>query len=162
MPLAKYTGMLCKTHLENNQPMAAQIEGKQAPAVHVHSPILGFKCMVAPNSETARQGNPKFFDKTISRDVQELLGRIYACSTLAPSLSNCIRTGLQAKQVSSEAQDTYLKGLRSTQRYDASFKLFCGFCICKNFQVMEASLHAIAGMLLEFNKVLPTHTRFVY
>ena len=162
MPPAKHRGMLCQPPLENYQPMAAQTQGKQAAAMHANSPILGFKCMVAPNSETARQGDPKFFNKTISGDVQKLLGRIYALSTLAPSLSSCIREGLQAKQVSSEAQDTYLKGLKSIQRYDASFKLFCGFCICKNFKVMEASLQAVAGMLLEFNKVLPTHTRFVY
>jgi hypothetical protein len=118
--------------------------------------------MVGPNAETARQGDPKFFNQTFSWDVQKLLGRVHALSTLAPSLSSCIRKGLQAKQVDSEAQDTYLKGLKSIQRYDASFKLFCGFCICKNFKFMEASLQAIAGMLLEFNKILPTHARFVY
>ena len=27
---------------------------------------------------------------------------------------------------------------------------------------MEASLQSVAGMLLEFNKILPTHGRFVY
>ena len=83
-------------------------------------------------------------------------------STLAPSLSDCIRKCFEAKQVSPEAQDTYLKGLKSIQRYNASFKLFYGFCICKNFKAMDSSLQAVAGMLLEFNKVLPTHTRFVY
>ena len=74
--------------LEDNQPMASKIGGKLAPKVHAHSPILGFKCMVAPNSETARQRDPKFFDKTISWDVQNLLGRVHALSTLAPSLSS--------------------------------------------------------------------------
>jgi hypothetical protein len=162
MSFAKLQSMLCKPPLESHWPMATQTKRKQAPAMYVNSPILGFKSMVAPNSETARQGDPKFSDKTISWDVQKLLGRVHALSTLAPRLSDCIRKGLQAKQVSSEAQDTYLKGLKSIQRYNASFKLFYGFCICQNFKAMEASLQAIAGMLLEFNKILPTHTRFVY
>ena len=162
MSFGKFPRLLCKSPMENNQPMAAQITRKQTPQMHANSPILGFKCMVAPNSENARKGDPQFFNKTVSGHVQKLLGRIHALSTLAPSLSNCIREGLQAKQVSPEAQDTYLKGLKSLQRYDASFKLFCGFCICKNFKLMEASLQAISGMLLEFNKLMPTHTRFVY
>ena len=162
VPLAKRSGLLCKSALENNWSLASQAKRKQTSEMHAHSPLLGFKCMVAPNSETARQGNPKFSDKTLSGDVQKLLGRVHALSTLAPSLSGCIRSGLQAKQVSLEAQDTYLRGLKSIQRYNASFKLFCGFCICKNFKFMEASLQAVAGMLLEFQNILPTHARFVY
>jgi hypothetical protein len=47
--------------------------------------------------------------------------------------------------------------LNASISVDASFKFFCGFCICKFFKFLEASLQAIAGMLLEFNKVLPTH-----
>ena len=90
-------------------------------------------------------------------DVQKLLGIAHALSTLAPSLSNCIRKGLQTKQVSLEAQETFLKGLKSLHRYDASFKLFYGFCICKTFKVLEATLHTIAGMLLGF-QTLYQHT----
>ena len=142
--------------------MAAQIKGKQTHQMHANSPILGFKCMVARNSENARQGDPKFCNTPLSWGVQKLLGRTHALSTLAPSLSNCIRKGLQAKQVSLEAQDTYLKGLKSLQRYDSSFKLFYVFCICKNFKAFEATLHEVAGMLLEFHKILPNHSRFVY
>jgi hypothetical protein len=124
MSFAKLQSMLCKPPLESHWPMATQTKRKQAPAMHANSPILGFKSMVAPNSETARQGDPKFSDKTISWDVQKLLGRVHALSTLAPRLYDCIRKGLQAKQVSFEAQDTYLKGLKSIQRYNAYFKLF--------------------------------------
>ena len=94
--------------------------------MHAHSPILGFKCMVAPNYETARQGDPKFFDKTISWDVQQLLGRVHALFTLAPSLSHCIRKGLEAKQVSPEAQDTYLKGLKRSKDMMLHLSCFMG------------------------------------
>ena len=123
--------MLCKPPMENNKSMATQIKGKQAHQVHVNSPILGFKCMVAPNSENARKGDPKFSNIPFSRDVQKLLGRVHALSTLAPSLSNCIRKCLQTKQVSPEAQDYYLNGVKNLQRYDASFKLFMAFAFAK-------------------------------
>ena len=148
MSFGKDQELLCKPPLENNQPLAAQIAPKQPPAVHVGGPLLGFKCMVAPTSQTACQGDPKFSHSPISRDVQELLGRVHATSKVAPSLSNCVRKGLQAKQVSFEAQETYLKGLKSLTRYESSFKLFYGFCICKNFRAMEATLSEVAGMML--------------
>ena len=100
VPLAEPFRLLCKPSLEGYKSMVAKIKGKQAPKVHAHSPILGFKCMVAPTSETARQGDPRFFNQTFSWDVQKLLGRVHALSTLAPSLSNCLKKGLEAKQVS--------------------------------------------------------------
>ena len=48
----------------------------------------------------------------LSRDVQELLGRINASSQMAPDLHNIVREGLQAKQVSTEAANSYLKDLK--------------------------------------------------
>ena len=62
-----------QTPMENNHPMAAKIKGKQGPQVHDYSPILGCKCMVAPNSETARQGDPRFFDRIRMLRIRFLL-----------------------------------------------------------------------------------------
>ena len=90
VPLAKRSGLLCKSALENNWSLASQAKRKQTSEMHAHSPLLGFKCMVAPKSENARQGNPKFSYKTLH--VQILLEKIHA-----PSLPRYIRSGSQAK-----------------------------------------------------------------
>ena len=113
--------------------MVAQIKGKQAFELHDDSTLLGFKFLVAPTSENANKGNPSLSHTPLSRDVQELLGRVNATSQMAPDLCMVIRQGLQAKQVSAEATDAYIKGLKSLPRYDKSFKLFWAFCNLKGW-----------------------------
>ena len=142
--------------------MAAQTERKKASEMHDTCPLLGFKCMVAPVSETACEGDPSIPHTPLSRDVQELLGRINASSQVAPSLCMVIRQGLQTKQVSDEAANTFLGDLKSLTRYDRSFKLFWAFCNIKGLNAVQATLSEIAGMTLEFDRIMPTQSRFAY
>ena len=162
MPFRKHKMLLCKPSLDNNRAMVAQIKAKQRTCLPNHSPLLGFKRMVAPVSETARQGDPSLLNTPIPRDVQELLGRIDASSKMAPSLHMVIRKGLHAKQVSNEAADTFLGDLKSLCRYDKSFKAFWAFCNLKDMDATTATLSEVAGCLLEFEKLMPNHARFAY
>ena len=45
---------------------------------------------------------------------------------MVPDLQNVVREGLKAKQVSTEAANSYLKDLKSLPRYNKAFKLFLG------------------------------------
>ena len=108
--------------------MAAQAKRKQACNMHDGGPILGFKFMVAPTNENACKAHPSFFGTPLLGHVQELLGRMHATAKMAPFLPSVIRQGLQFKQVSTEAANTYLKGLKSLQRYENAFKLFWALC----------------------------------
>ncbi len=96
------------------------------------NPLLGFKRMVAPTAQTAKEGHPSIPHTPLSGDVQKLLGSIHATSKVAPDLHNIIREGLQAKQVSPEAATAYLKDLKSLSRYAHAFKLFPAFCKIHN------------------------------
>ena len=154
--------LLCKPPMENNWQMAAQIKGKPPYNMHDDSTPLGFKCMVAPTIETARQGDPSFSDTPLSGDVQKLLGRVNATSQMAPSLSVVIRQGLQTKQVSPEAAETFLGDLKSLSRYEKSFKLFWAFCNIKGMDTISATMSEVAGLILQFEKIMPTHARFAY
>ena len=154
--------LLCKPPMVNNWQMAAQIKGKQGANLHDDNTLLGFSLMVAPTSKTASQGGPSLSNPPISGDVQKLLGRIYATSQVAPDLCNLIRKSLQAKQVSSEAADTYVKSLKSLPRYGRAFKLFWAFCSIKGVNTTSATLTEIASMVLQFDKLMPTHGRHAY
>ena len=81
---------------------------------------------------------------------------------MAPDLCMVIRQGLQAKQVSAEATDTYIKGLKSLPRYEKSFKLFWAFCNLKGLNAIHATLSEVAGLVLQFDKLMPSHGRFAY
>ena len=97
----------------HNWKMASQVKAKQAFNMHDDNPLLGFSLMVAPVNKTTGQGYPGIPNPPLSWDVQKLLGGIYATSQVAPNLCDVIRGGLQAKQVSAEAADAYLKSLKS-------------------------------------------------
>ena len=81
---------------------------------------------------------------------------------MAPDLSMVIRKGLQAKQVSAEATDTYIKGLKSLSRCEKSFKLFWAFCDINGLDAINATLSEVAGLVLQFDKIMPSHGRFAY
>ena len=142
--------------------MAAQTKGKSKSNVHDDNALLGFSTMVAPTNQTASQGDPRFSNTPLSRAVQQLLGRINASSQMAPDLHNIVREGLQAKQVSSEAANSYLKDLKSIPRYNRAFKLFWAFCTSKNVSATNATLTEVASLLLQFDKLMPTHGRHAY
>ena len=102
-----------QTPLESIRSVVASFKAKPPRNVPNDNPLLGFKCMVAPTNETARQGYPDNNNTTVLGNVQKLLGRIYATAQVAPSLHHCIRQGLQAKQISDEISTTFLKGIKS-------------------------------------------------
>ncbi len=158
----KFPLLLCKPTMENHQPMAAQTVGQQASNLRVNNTLLGFKCMVAPTAQTAGEGNPKFSNTPILGDVQELLGRTNATATMAPDLHSVIRRGLQTKQVSDDAAENYLAGLKSLPRYDRAFKLFWAFCNVKEMDAVSATLTEVAAKLLQFDQIFPTQSRHAY
>ena len=159
MPTRQHKLLLCKSPLVRNWQVAAQTKRKQAFNLHDDNSLLGFSTMVAPTNQTASQGNPCFSNPPLSRDVQEFLGRINASSQMAPDLHNIVREGLQAKQVTIEAANSYLKDLKSLPRYNRAFKLFWAFCTSKNVSATNATLTEVASLLLQFEKVMPTHGR---
>ena len=148
--------------MENNWQVAAPPEAKSSRRVHDDNPLLGFQCMVAPTVETARQGHTGIHNTPLSGDVQKLLGRIYATAKVAPSLHDTIRQGLQAKQIGHEAAKTFLSGIKSMLRYEHPFKLFWAFCKINKLNATQATLAQVAGMMLEFNKILPNQARHAY
>ena len=154
--------LLCKPPLVGNWKMAAQIKGKPQVNLHDDNALLGFSTMVAPTNQTASQGEPSLSNPPLSGDVQQLLGRINAGSQMAPDLHNLVREGLQAKQVSVEAANSYLKDLKSLPRYNRAFKLFWAFCTLKNVSATTATLTEVASLLLQFEKVMPTQGRCAY
>ena len=148
--------------LENNFQLAPSVAFKPAPNVHDDNPLLGFKRMVAPTVETARQGHTGVPHTPLSGDVQKLLGRIHASAEVAPNLHDIIRKGLQAKQIDHEGSKTFLSQLKNIQRYNRPFKLFWAFCKIKGLNATAASLTQVAAMLLNFEKLFSNQARFAY
>ena len=134
MPPTPHRLLLCKPPLVRNWQVAAQTKRKQAFNLHDDNSLLDFSTMVAPTNQTASQGDPCFPIPPLSRDVQQLLGGINASSQMAPDLHDIVREGLQAKQVSTEAANFFLKDLKSLPRYNKAFKLFGPFVRQKMFQ----------------------------
>ena len=162
MSPARFQPLLRQPPLESNFQLASQIKGKPPPDMHDGSTLLGFQYMVAPTSQTARQGDTSIFNIPLTGDVHELLARMYASAKVAPSLHDTIRKGLQAKQISDEAAKTYFMGLKSLPRYDSAFRLFWAFCHLKHLSATEASLSQVASMILHFDQVLPSQGRHAY
>ena len=162
MPPGQFSGLLCQSSLENYKQVAKQIKGKQAFDMLNNNPILGFKCMVAPTNENAKKGVSSTLNTPISWDVQKLLGRINASTPLAPSLHSIIRKGMESKQIPPKTVDTYLKSLTSIARYDRAFKLFWAFAKEKDISATEATLDQVAGLLLDFDKLMPSQARHAY
>ena len=52
--------------------------------------------------------------------------------------------------------------LKSLTRYEKSFKLFWAFCTIKGLNALEATLSKVAGLILQFDKLMPSHARFAY
>ena len=103
MPPPKHKALLCKPTMDHNKQMAPLVTTKQTSRMSHDNPLLGFKRVVDPTSQTAKEGHPSLHHTPISGDVQKLLGSIHATSKVAPDLYDIIREGLQAKQVSNEA-----------------------------------------------------------
>ena len=162
MPPQKYRTLLCEPSLENNFTVDASPTGKQKCDMHADNPPVGFKCMVAPTSKNASEGNPHNKNSPVLGHVQKLLGRIHATTPLAPNLHDCIRLSLESKQIHPQAVDTYLKDIPSLDRYDRAFKLFWAFCNIHELHPTSASLHQVAGLIVEFNKVMPHQARHAY
>ena len=57
---------------------------------------------------------------------------------------------------------THLKSLKSLPRYDRAFKLFWAFAKEKGLSTTEATLHQVAALLIEFNKLMPSQARHAY
>ena len=116
--------MICQPPLESNFQLATSFAGQPPPHLHDGGTPLGFKSMVAPTSENARQGDPCLSSGPLRRDVQELQGRVYANAKVSPRLYVTIRKGTQANKVSVEAAIAYMEQLKSWPRYEITFKLF--------------------------------------
>ena len=154
--------LLCQPPLENNFHVATQASREQAPRLPHGGSLLGFQCLVAPTCEAARATQPSVRDTAILGDVQELLGRIHATAQVAPTLCATVRQGLQRKQVTPEAATAFLKSKKCLPRYDKAFKLFWAYATIKGACATSSTLTTIAGLLLEFDKILPQHSKQAY
>jgi hypothetical protein len=69
---------------------------------------------------------------------------------------------MESKQIPPKIVDTYLKHFHSLPRYDRSFKLFWAFATEKGISAAEATLDEVAGLLLDFDKLMPSQARHAY
>ena len=162
MSFGQFPKLLCQPTLENNFQVATQATPKQTSKLPNGGPLLGFQCLVAPTCEAARTTQPSVRDTSLLGDVQELLGRIHATAQVAPDLCAIIRQSLQRKQVSSEATTAFLKSKTCLPRYARAFKLFWAYATIKGASATSGTLATIAGLLLEFDKLLPQHSKQAY
>ena len=110
--------------LDVDRKMVESFEGEPSPQMHDDSPPLGFNHMVAPTSETARQGSTLFQDPPVSRDVPQLPREKYEGASLAPDLHLVIGKKLEAQQISSDSRNLYLASIKSIDRYNRAFWSF--------------------------------------
>jgi hypothetical protein len=69
---------------------------------------------------------------------------------------------MEHKEIQGEVVDTYMKNLPSLERYDRAFKLFWAFCTLQNISATSATLTQVAGLLVQFNDVMPAQARHAY
>ena len=55
-----------------------------------------------------------------------------------------------------------MKDQKSLSRYNTSFKFFWAFCHIKGIDTQSATMSEVAGLLLQFDKVMSSHARFAY
>ena len=98
--LGKRLFLLGKPPLDLNSEVAPQIEDSTLGSMSNGSALLGWKFMVAPTSQTAREGNPSNFNSTQVGSFHKLPGREDATYKVAPSLCDVIRGLMERKQMS--------------------------------------------------------------
>jgi hypothetical protein len=108
--------------LENNHAMVGQIEPKQKTNLFTSHPYVGFKCMVAPINKNVQAKDKDVGHPPQGGDVHQLLGRINACSPLAPGLHDCLRFLLEQQQIGDQEILLAIKNLGNVSRYDRAFK----------------------------------------
>ena len=116
--------------------------------MHDGDPPLGFHLLVAPTSKNASPWNTGHCGETIQGHVFELFRRAHASAQMAPSLCDFAREILEAKQVSPEGIDSFLKSLGNVSRYDRAFRAFYQFCGLQKTREQDATISEMAGLLL--------------
>jgi hypothetical protein len=81
---------------------------------------------------------------------------------MAPSLHSVIRKTLEAKQISAEDIDSYLKDLKSIQRYDSAFKTLWAICFEKRLPLDTITIYQLASQILYLNQFSPSQARNAY
>ena len=78
LPTRPSASLLCQPPMDDNPAMAHSPLGEPTSGLHDHSFLLGFRCTVAPTSQTASARVQGSDSTPLSRDVPQLLGRTIA------------------------------------------------------------------------------------
>ena len=162
VPHARSKGSVCKPTLEGHPTVAASSENEPQCNLFTGGPLLGFCNMVAPVNKVGKTRVQVSSFSTSERDVQQLLGRVYAEAQMAPGLSDCIRKILEKQQVQSEDIDLYLGGLKSLKRYDLPFRKLWALMTLKGLLQEEPTVHNVALGLAALNSISQNEARNAY
>jgi hypothetical protein len=118
--------------------------------------------MVAPINQ-----NVKARDKDVNHppqggDVQELLGRINASTTLAPGLHHCFRFLLEQQQIGDQEISFALKNLGNVSRYDRAFKKLYVILQEKHGEPLREKIMDVATAILLLSEISVTDARNAY
>ena len=160
--LATRQTVLGKPSLDSNSVLAEQTSGSTLGEMRHGSPLVGWKLMVAPTSQTARQGSPSNFSSAKVGFVQQLPGRTDASYKMAPSLCSVVRLLLERKQVPDQGISLYLKPTSTLERYDGAFRTFWAFCQKKGFEVPSLTVEQVASFFMQMSQVNSNQAKHLF
>ena len=162
MPFRPSASLLSQPPMNRHPTMAPSSLGEPTFGLHDHGSLMGFRCMVAPTSQTASTKVQGLDSSPLSRHVPQLLGRTFATPKVASPLRSVIREVLQRREISSEDIEAYLNQQGSLDRHQSTFKLLWFQCEFQGLVPLSLSLLELAGQLLSLHKLSPAKARNAY
>ena len=154
--------MLRQPTMESNSSMVAKVASKQAYYMPHGSTLLGWKLMVAPTSQAAREGDPGFSNQTSLGAFHKLPRRGDASYKVAPSLLDVIRKTLEDKQVQATYITSYLNDTKSLERYNHAFKVLWSWALREGLDPSSLTIDDVAGLIRSLDKVSTVEARMAY
>jgi hypothetical protein len=156
------TGSLCQPPLESNHALVGQVEPEQKTKLSPSNPYVGFKCMVAPINQNVQTKDKNVGHPPRGGDVHQLLGRINACSPLAPGLHDCLRFLLEQQQIGDQEILLAIKNMGNVSRYDRAFKKLYVILKEKHGEPLKARIVEVATAILLLSEISMSDARNAY
>ena len=160
--LGRSGGVLRLPPMDSHSSLVGKAQASSSRLLFDGGSLLGWSCLVAPTSKTAKIGDTSVENRTPVGSVHKLPGRENASYKMAPSLPDTIRVSMESRQISSTDIQKHLNNIKSLQRYDRAFRTFWAYALERGEDPWKMSLAQIGAMLQNFNDLSSAEARHAY
>ena len=162
MSLGQSGGVICQPPMVSDTEVPLSSKTISQRKNSAGGPLLGFECVVAPINKDENSKHPLHKDKSLPRDVQQLLGGKNATPQVAPSLSTVCRKILEGRKVQDKSITDFLDKNPSLKRYNSAFTILWSLLENSGINPPEASADQLADKIVEIFRVSPAQARNAY